>query len=197
MVSYKSIKYKSYRQEDYDKEIKEIEDDEYKHIRCTCGSLGHFHRHGAYWRFLTSEVEDIIKNNDEKKENNADDKNETNLIKITRIRCESCNKTHALLPTVIIPYRILSNPIITKMIDSYRNAFDSVAALARMAGISPEQARKLISFYEKHHKERLESFLADFNVAEYLDQEFISGYFKENHMMFMQRTATVNQIIYS
>lgn len=196
MVSYKSIKYKSYKQEDYDKEIKEIENDEYKHIRCTCGSLGHFHRHGAYLRFLTSEKENNKNNSGEKEENNTDDTNETNLIKITRIRCESCNKTHALLPTVIIPYRILSNPIITKLIDSYRNALDSVAAIARIVGISPEEARKLISFYEKHHKERLESFLADFNVAEYLDQEFISGYFEENHMMFMQRVSPVNQIIY-
>ena len=38
-------------------------------------------------------------------ENNNDD-NEKQIIKIQRVRCMNCNKTHALIPVFIIPFRI-------------------------------------------------------------------------------------------
>ena len=41
---------------------------------------------------------------------------ENKLLKIQRVKCKSCNKTHALLPFGIIPYKQFTDEIISKIL---------------------------------------------------------------------------------
>lgn len=130
MISFQTTFINQYDQNAYKEDIKKMN---YSHIRCTCGSVGHFHDHATYSRYLQLDV------------------NNTVLLTITRIKCESCNCTHALLPSTIVPYRILSNPNIIRIIRSFRNAHDSASAISKLTGFSRELVRKLITFNLKYH----------------------------------------------
>ena len=104
--------------------------------------------------------------------------------------------THALLPSIIIPYRILSNPSIIRIIKSYRNITDSCTVISKITGFSRETVNKIIRFYIRFHQERLNSFLSVFTVADFYDFDFILNYFYEYHAMFMQRISVNNMTIY-
>ena len=105
MISFQTTFINQYDQDAYKEDIKKMN---YSHIRCTCDSVGHFHDHATYSRYLQLDVNNAV------------------LLTITRIKCESCNCTHALLPSIIVPYRILSNPNIISIIRSFLHAISSV-----------------------------------------------------------------------
>lgn len=63
-------------------------------IECpSCHSKRSFHRHGTYKRyFITIEDQSLV----------------YDILDILRLKCSSCNATHAILPGDIIPYDIYS-----------------------------------------------------------------------------------------
>ncbi len=81
MITFQTFNFNNYSQDSYDLDISSLA---LTKIKCTCGSTGHFHRHAVYPRYLTLDSDNTI------------------LISIVRIKCESCNCTHALLPSIII-----------------------------------------------------------------------------------------------
>lgn len=174
MITFLTAHDNTYSQQNYDDDINNID---FSKIKCTCGAVGHFHYHASYQRYL------IIDNTNEI------------IITIKRIKCESCNTTHALLPSIIIPYRILSNPVIIRIIESYRNVTDSLSLLAKITGLSRECVKYLITFYNKHHKERLLSLEAVFGKLHISSKDFIRCYFFEYQLMFMQRILTGSHIL--
>lgn len=176
MITFQTFNFNNYSQDSYDLDISSLA---LTKIKCTCGSTGHFHRHAVYPRYLTLDSDNTI------------------LISIVRIKCESCNCTHALLPSIIIPYRILSNPCIIKIIQSYRNVSDSASVISKITGFSRELVKKIIAFFIKFHKERLTSFLAFFGRCDFECFDFIINYFSEYHVMFMQHISTKNMIIFT
>ena len=175
MITFKTLSFNNYSQDFYNEDIKSLD---LNKVKCTCGSTGHFHRHACYQRYLTI------------------DANHTLLISIIRIKCDSCGCTHALLPSIIIPYRILSNPSIIRITKSYRNITDSCTVISKITGFSRETVNKIIRFYIRFHQERLNSFLSVFTVADFYDFDFILNYFYEYHAMFMQRISVNNMTIY-
>lgn len=174
MITFLTAHYNTYSQQNYDDDVNNID---FSNIRCTCGATGHFHYHASYRRYL------IIDNNDEI------------TIIIKRIKCDSCNKTHALLPSIIIPYRILSNPVVIRIIESYRHVTDSLSLLAKITGLSLECVKYLIKFYNKQHKERLLSLEAVFDKLHIGSEDFIRCYFFEYQLIFMQRILTGPHIL--
>uniref|UniRef100_UPI003AB6D529 DUF6431 domain-containing protein n=1 Tax=Longibaculum muris TaxID=1796628 RepID=UPI003AB6D529 len=75
-----------------------------------CESVGLFHNHATYDRFLFNGTEEIIT--------------------IQRIRCEACGATHALLPDIIVPYRYFSSLFILKLFDLYLKESLSISKIA-------------------------------------------------------------------
>lgn len=176
MITFKTLSFNNYSQNSYDNDVRSLDLNKFK---CTCGSTGHFHRHACYQRYL------------------AIDASHTLLISIVRIKCESCGCTHALLPSIIIPYRILSNPSIIRIIKSYRNITHSCSVISKITGFSRETVKKVIRFYIRFHQKRLDSFLSVFRVSDFYDFDFILNYFYEYHTMFMQRISVNNMTIYT
>ena len=111
MITFKTLSFNNYSQDFYNEDIKSSD---LNKVKCTCGSTGHFHRHACYQRYL------------------AVDADHTVVISIIRIKCDSCGCTHALLPSIIIPYRILSNPSIIRITKSYRNITDSCTVISKI-----------------------------------------------------------------
>lgn len=55
----------------------------------------------------------------------------SSILKIQRVKCKSCGKTHALLPFGIIPYKQFSDEVITKIIylSLNNNNIDTMSSL--------------------------------------------------------------------
>lgn len=175
MITYKTTYCNDYCQKNYDNDIKKIK---LRNIKCTCGSRGNFHIHATYNRYIS-------------------DGNTENSLCVTRVKCESCNKTHALLPSFIIPYRILLNMVIVGIVKPFIHSGKSASVISTMTGLSVDYVLKIIDFYNTYHKERLASFLATSSTDDMLSYEFITGYFNEYHMFFMQRISPTNHILLS
>ena len=63
-----------------------------------CGAIASFHRHGTYFRWITylSATGDIA----------------FESLEILRLKCQSCNSTHSILPGDIIPFQVYSLPVV-------------------------------------------------------------------------------------
>lgn len=162
MITFKTINFNTYDQESYDNDIKNID---YSKIKCTCNSTGNLHKHATYHRFLIIDNDDI-------------------LLEITRIKCDSCGCTHALLPGIIIPYRILSNPDIIKIIQSFHHVSNSYNLIAGITGYSRETIKYLINLYLKYHLERLNVYSVTFGVPDFYSFSFIINYFSNNFIKY-------------
>ena len=71
----------------------------FKDYKCPrCGAKARFHRHGTYVRFIThlSPAGEII----------------FETLEILRLQCQSCNSTHSILPSEIIPFQVYSLPVV-------------------------------------------------------------------------------------
>ena len=97
MISFITCKHNindKYSNDNYHDDVKKIS---YLLLVCPkCKTVGLFHRHAVYSRYLFNNTEEYIT--------------------IQRVRCESCGSTHALLPDIIIPYRYFSSPFIILVI---------------------------------------------------------------------------------
>lgn len=76
---------------------------------------------------------------------------ESDIIKIQRVRCKSCGKTHALLPIGVIPYKQLTTEIVIEIIlsissTSIENTF------SKFNFISESTIKKIwLDFKKKHY----------------------------------------------
>lgn len=130
-----------------------------------CESVGLFHNHATYDRFLFNGTEEIIT--------------------IQRIRCEACGATHALLPDIIVPYRYFSSLFILKLFDLYLKESLSISKIASALNISIQAVESLINCYKKIHEERMK--IINHNLSRILDRDFMVDYFRMFFFFFMQR----------
>ena len=162
-----------YTQEDYQNGADLLDLSE---TRCACGAKGDFTIHGHYDRYLQCDSEDTI-------------------LTITRVRCLSCGRTHALLPIIIIPYLIISNPIVTKVIATFRKEDIKVSTISKLYHLPYVVVKKLIDYYKGEHKQRLESVEATLSYTSLLSKEFITRYIQENSLLFMQNSPCKHPVI--
>lgn len=87
IIAYSKIKIKNFNQKIYDDFINSIH---VSTILCSTCNMPSFHFHGTYSRSITINTIKIS-------------------IKVTRVKCKHCNKTHAILCAPIIPYISISN----------------------------------------------------------------------------------------
>ena len=114
------------------------------HCNCPkCKAKSNFSYHGSYTRNLT-----LIR--------------EANIydfkVKVTRVICNSCGSTHALLPNFIVPYKIFSRDSILSTVAS--KASTSVIKVSREIGISMQLIYNFIllimKFFPHAHSLNLE-----------------------------------------
>lgn len=105
--------------------MKDFSEDKLPFLNLACPNCGAKHPswtyHDSYDRYLISY------------ENNAII---TDNIDITRIRCSSCNGTHAILPEIIIPFRSYSLLFVLSVLKDYYISGKTVASLCKKYQIS-------------------------------------------------------------
>lgn len=167
MISFPSLYFNNhsetykYNQDNYDQDVHSI--NIYKCKCPVCGSVGFFHFHAKYERYLSD----------------AD-----SPVTINRIMCEKCHTTHALLPNVFTPYRYFSSPFIMKLFSLLLKNCLSISKISSSLHISIQCVCALVSFFRKNHK-ALFSIINPYLEAD-LNQCFNNEYFSLFHLFFMQ-----------
>jgi transposase-like protein len=97
-----------------------------------CGNKHSWNRHGSYNRNLT-----IVENN-----SFID-----TIIIILRLKCTSCNSTHAILPSNVIPYHIYSFSSTIKILLEHYEENLSVLSIAKKYNISFQLIYFILNIY--------------------------------------------------
>lgn len=128
-------------------------------------------------------------------------KSTDNIITITRCKCSSCGHTHAILPTVIVPYMSFSFNFTVSIIYEYlTHNFKSIEVMCDHYGISTPQFYRIFKIF-KMHKQLWLGMLED-NVTSSLTfitqllkcdsleiETFIINFFNKIGISFFQRTS--------
>ncbi len=141
-------------------------------LQCTCGQNGSLIKHGYYTRCI---------------------KVSGNLValKVLRVRCKSCKKTHSILPDWIVPYsRILFKEHL-QIIKTYLNKQSFEPIMINNLLIDESNTRYIIKSFRQHWKERLSSY----GIS--LDKQLTRMCFKYFSRQFMQVKKTVNILFYN
>lgn len=161
-----------YNQDFYDEEFMHLN---FSVIKCPkCGAVGFFHYFGHYARHLFN--------------------NGSEYIYITRIQCEKCHSTHALLPDLMIPYRYFSAPFMLKLFTFLLVDKISISKIAKILKLSIATLGKLIKHFKDLHEERL--LIINPELMHPLDQQFLGHYFRMFSFLFMQSSPRISNFIF-
>ena len=142
---------------------------QFHQLTCTCGHSGCLHIHAYYERHLKTPLGRI-------------------KLRICRVKCECCGKTHAVLPSFIVPYSQISLP---DQVDILEHAFsdgDFSAVMDATPSIDESCVRSVIRRFRRHWEQRLLSE----NIQLSLSTLFIRCCFSAFHRQFMQIKSTTN-----
>ena len=154
----------SFSQNSYNQIIKHLP---FHNLRCTCGQNGTLIKHAYYTRSIKV-LGDLVD------------------LKVLRVRCKSCKKTHSILPDWIVPYsRILFNDHLS-IINAYLNKKSLEPLMIENLLIDENNTKYIIKKFRQCWKERLFSY----DIS--LDKHLILLCFKYFNRQFMQIKSTAN-----
>lgn len=81
---------------------------------------------------------------------------ENKILKIQRVICKGCNKTHALLPFGIIPHKQFTDEVISKML--LELTYNSLENISDNYHIDQSILKKWYTQYNKYHKAKVNTF---------------------------------------
>ena len=111
---------------------------------------------------------------------------ESKIIKIQRVKCKACGKTHALLPFGIIPYKQFSDEVISKvLLDRTVKSIDIVADTYK---IEPSIIKSIEKQFKKYHLPKVSTITKCHNIKSMLDKFFKNT---KNKINYIKRYSTV------
>lgn len=162
MLTYKVCDFKSFSQKNYNKCINNIN---FLAVPCSCGIKGSLIKHGYYTRSIKTPL-GLVK------------------LKILRVKCSSCGRTHAVLLSTIVPYSQIS------VIDQINIIIDPKDVMVINPSIDESNIAYVKSKYIKYYKEALKSFSIKLQPT----MKFIEFCFKHLKKQFMQVRNTYTLI---
>lgn len=153
-------------QDFYDKTINSIQ---LHQLTCTCGHSACLTIHAYYKRRLKFEDGSI-------------------KLKICRVKCSNCQKTHALLPSFIVPYSQISFQDQLEIISCYEDSRNYKDIMDNTPSIDENCVRSIVRRYVHHWLERILSIHS--SASHSLD--FIQLCFETFGRQFMQIKRTPN-----
>ena len=136
-------------------------------LTCTCGRKGSLVLYGSYKRHL--KVASIL-----------------SILKIQRVKCRECGKTHALMPFFLVPYSQVSQPEQKQLIEAVLTGKGLENLLESNTLIDENYVKYLIRKYRKHWEQRL--LAIHLALQDHLTAPCLSHYLKQ----FMQVRNTPN-----
>lgn len=110
-------------------------------------------------------------------------------LRICRVRCSACGKTHALMPAFIVPYSQTALPDQVEIVQKFEDGeHDFSALMQRRPSIDENNIKTVIRNYQRHWRQRLLSFSIPLAPI----KDLITGCFLHHKYQFMQIKKTVN-----
>lgn len=110
---------------------------QFHQISCSCGHSGCLSIHAYYYRWVKLPDGSSFR------------------IKITRVKCSECGRTHAILLSSIIPYVQISLAIHQVIISAYENGSATDTACTETGSIDEDNVKSIIRKYVRHWQQRL------------------------------------------
>ncbi len=164
MITIATRKSKFFSQISYNKMINDLP---FHKLTCTCSQKGSLIKHAYYTRSVKIYSE-LCK------------------LKILRVICKCCNKTHAVLPDCIVPYSRVPLKDFVAIILAYQQRIPFEHIMIENLLIDENNIRYIIKQFKKYWKERLAVF--KIHLHNHLSFEC----FKRYNRQFMQIKSTSN-----
>lgn len=140
-------------------------------LTCKCGHSACLTLHGSYHRYVQT-PDDKVK------------------IKVTRVKCSACGKTHALLISSLVPYSQIPLEEQRQIIKSVEGDAASSEICEDHPQVDENCIKSIIRRYKKHWKERLKSEQIPLEPPTALIRRCLKQYSKQ----FMQIRSTFNRL---
>ena len=148
-------------------------------LTCTCGMRGHLIKHAYYKRSVKSNCEKI-------------------KLSILRVKCTHCGKTHALLPSQLIPYSQINFDDTVAIIKTWEALDKNKLSLKSSEGLMTSNllidfsnVKYIIKKFLTHWSERLMTY----NIC--FDSDLVRNCFKYFNRQFMQIKRIPNILFYT
>ena len=159
---------KTLTQKSYNKVIDRLQ---FHQLTCTCGMSGCMTVHGYYGRTVKTEAGDIS-------------------LTVCRVRCSHCGRTHALLPSLLVPYSQVPLEDQAAIITSRGGDRDYSGVMERVPSIDENLVGSIIRRYVRHWEQKLRSFRISLSPP----GKLVEGCFSHFMMQFMQIRQTPNTL---
>lgn len=130
-------------------------------VSCTCGHSGCLIRHAYYSRSLRFRSVLVT-------------------LKILRVKCRQCGRTHAVLLSCIIPYSQIPLEDQVKIVQGYESGFNIMAVLETNYLIDPREVYYTVSKYRRFWRQCL------FSEKISYFENIVCDCFKHFQLQFMQ-----------
>lgn len=134
---------------------------------CPCGRCGDLIRHGYYTRKIKTFMG-------------------TMKIRILRVICKACGKTHALIPDWVVPYSSVLLQDQVQILQAHLNGESMEPIMEQHLAIDESAIGYIIRQFKRHWQARLEAFGIP------LDKNIVLGCFRAFGRQFMQIKKTPN-----
>lgn len=144
---------------------------QFHQLTCSCGHSGCLKIHGYYQRKVKTREGSF-------------------MLHVCRLICSECGKTHALLPSSVVPYSQILLVCCCQIVSAYLDAGDVNSACTDFPEVDENNVKSIIHRFRRHWLERLRSFRIDLDPIRMLVLKCFSFY----SMQFMQIHRAVNQL---
>lgn len=144
-------------------------------IRCSCGHAGHLVRHGYYSRRLKTSHGTIV-------------------LRILRVKCKECGRTHAILPELVVPYSQIPADLQQIMLLYPLGSRELETLMQSNCDITESNVLAVRSRYRRNWKERLLSMgmTLQVDIADLIQRSFFVF-----HRQFMQIRRGINLAVFA
>lgn len=156
-------------QDFYDSVVNSLQ---FHQLSCTCGHSGCLTIHAYYSRKVKLPDGSIIR------------------LRIIRVKCSECGRTHAILLSSIVPYSQISLSIHLTITRAFENSADPFAACTDSGSVDENHVKRIIRTYRHHWQQRLLSARIRLSYIE----DLVRGCFSFYSAQFMQIRRTPNTL---
>lgn len=140
-------------------------------LKCSCGIAGCLTIHGYYKRYVKGADTPV-------------------LLRVLRLRCSYCGKTHAILLSTMVPYVQHTLEVHVGVIENAESGASPDAVLEKYPSLDESSYRYIIRKYISRWKQRLESAAIEMQYTFELVRQCFRHYSKQ----FMQIKCTSNRL---
>lgn len=167
MITIDVQNFNNFSQEFYDSVVNAIE---LHQLKCSCNHSACMNWHGSYKRSIITG-------------------SGKTTLRIMRVICTVCGKTHAILPASVVPYSQIPAEVQREAVRAYEKGTD-VNAVCNNSGIDENNIKSIILRYRRFWRQRLLSERIGLESIRNLIRRCIESY----GMSFMQIRKTVNRL---